>query len=69
MTWRVVRAVTFDAHTGDPGSTVGGDALVTATLGVASRPGDEDGALHAVDRTARHAIGAVTSDHRDPMPR
>ena len=69
MTWRVVRAVTFDAHTGDPGSTVGGDALVAATLGVASSLGVEDGALHAVDRTARHATGAVTSDQRDPMLR
>jgi hypothetical protein len=68
MTWRV-RAVTFDAHTGDPGSTVGVDVLVTATLGVASGPGVEDGALHAVDRTARHATGAVTSDQRDPMLR
>ena len=68
MTWRVVRAVTFDAHTGDPGSTVGGDALVTATVGLASSPGVEDGALHAVDRRARHA-GAVTSDQRDPMLR
>jgi hypothetical protein len=36
MTWRVVRTVTFDAHTGDPGSNVGVDALVAATLGVAS---------------------------------
>jgi hypothetical protein len=64
MTWRVVRAVTFDAHTGDPGLTVGGDAL-----GVASSPGVEDGALHAVQRTARHATGAVASDQREPMPR
>jgi hypothetical protein len=69
MTWRVVRAVTFDAHTGDPGSNVGGDARVTATLGVASGLGVEDGALHAVDRTARQATGAVTSDQRDPILR
>ena len=69
MTWRVVRAVTFDAHTGDPGLTVGAEALVTATLGVASSLGVEDGALHAMDRTTRHATGAVTSDQRDPMPR
>ena len=67
MTWRVVLAVTFDAHPGDSGSSVGGDALVTATLGVASGLGVEDGALHAVDRTVRHATGAVTSDQRDPM--
>jgi hypothetical protein len=66
MTCRVVRALIFDAHTGDLGSNVGVDALVTATLGVASR-GVEDGELHAVDRTARHANGAVTSDQRDPM--
>lgn len=69
MTCRVVRAVTFDAHTGDPGSNAGVDALVTAALGVASSLGVEDGALHAVDRTARHATGAVTSDQRDPMLR
>jgi hypothetical protein len=69
MTWRVVRAVTFDAHTGDPGLTDGVDALVTATLGVASSLGVEDDELHAVDRTTRHATGAVTSDQRDPMPR
>jgi len=67
MTWRVVRAVTFDAHTGDPGSVVGVDALVAATLGVASGLGVEDGALHAVDMTARHATAAVTSDQRDHM--
>ena len=69
MTWRVVRAVTFDAHTGDPGSNVGGDALVAATLGVASSLGVEDGALHAVHRTARHATGADASDQREPMLR
>ena len=69
MTWRVVRAVTLDAHTGEPGSNVGVDALVTATLGVASSLGVEDGVPHAVDRTARHATGAVTSDQRDPMLR
>lgn len=69
MTWRVVRALTFDAHTGDPGPGVGVDALVPATLGGASRPDVEDGALHAVDRTARHATGAVTSDQRAPMLR
>jgi hypothetical protein len=68
MTCRVVRAVTFDAHTGDPGSNAGVDAFVTATPDVASR-GVEDGALHAVDRTARHATGAVTSDQRGPMVR
>jgi len=68
MTCRVVRAVTFDAHTGDLGSNAGVDALVTATLGVASR-GVEDGALHDVDRATRHATGAVTSDQRDPMVR
>lgn len=68
MTCRVVRALTFDAHTGDLGSNVGVDALVTATLGVASR-GVADGALQAVDRAARHATGAVTSDQRDPMVR
>jgi hypothetical protein len=67
MTWRVVRAVTFDAHSGDPGLAVGVDALVAAALGVASGPGVEDGALHAVDRTATHVTGAVTSDQRDPM--
>ena len=69
MTWRVVRALTFAAHTGEPGSTVGVDALVTATLGVASTPGVEDGALHAVDSAARHANGAVTSSQRGPIPR
>jgi hypothetical protein len=69
MTWRVVRAVTFDAHSDDSASSVGGDVLVTATLGVGSRLGVEDGALHAVDRTARHATGAVTSDQRDPILR
>ena len=69
MTWRVVRAVTFDAHTGDPGSNVGVDVLLTATLGVASSLGVVDGALHAVDRTAKQATGAVTSDQRDPMLR
>jgi hypothetical protein len=69
MTWRVVRAVIFDAHAGDRGSNVGVDTLVTAALGVASSPGVEAGALHAVDRTARHATGAVTSDQRDPMLR
>jgi hypothetical protein len=69
MTWRVVCAVTFEAHAGDPGSTVGVGALVTATLGVASSPGVEVGALHAVDKTARHAIGAITSDQRDPIQR
>jgi hypothetical protein len=68
MTCRVVRAVSFDVHTGDPGSNVGADVLVTATLGVASR-GVEDGALHAVARAARHATGAATSDQRDPMVR
>jgi 2-methylisocitrate lyase-like PEP mutase family enzyme len=67
MTWRV-RAVTFDAHTGDPGSAVGVDALVTASLRAASRLGVEDGALHAVDRTARHTK-AVTRDQQDPMLR
>lgn len=69
MTWRVVRALIFDAHAGDLGSNVGVDTLVTATLGVASSLGVEDGALHAVDRTARHATGAVTTDQRDPMLR
>jgi 2-methylisocitrate lyase-like PEP mutase family enzyme len=70
MTWRVVRAVIFDAHTGDPGSNVGVDAVVTETLGVASSLGvDDGGALHAVDRTAKHATGAVTSDQRGPMLR
>jgi hypothetical protein len=69
MTWRVVRALTFEAHTGDPDSTVGVGALLTAALGVASGPGVEDGALHAVDKTARHATGAVTSDQRDPIQR
>lgn len=68
MTCRVVRAVSFDAHTGGRGSSVGVDAFVTAKLGVASR-GVEDGELHAVDRTARHATGAVTSGQRDPMVR
>jgi hypothetical protein len=68
MTWRV-RGVTFDAHPGDSGSTVGVAALVTGTLGVASGRDVEDGAPHAVDRTARHAAGAVNSDQRDPMPR
>jgi hypothetical protein len=69
MTWRVVRAVIFEAHTGDPGSNVGVDTLGTAALGVPSSLGVEDGALHAVDRTARHATGAVISDQRDPMLR
>ncbi len=69
MTWRVVRPVTFDAHTGDPGSDVGGDALVAATLGLASSLGVEVGVPHAVDRTARHATGAVTSDQREPILR
>ena len=69
MTWRVVRAVTFDAHAGVSGSNVGVATLVTGALGVASSLGVEDGALHAVDRTARHATGAVTSDQRDPMLR
>ena len=69
MTWRVVRAVTFDAHTGVPGSDLGVDALVTPTLGVASILGVEEVALHAVDRTVRHATGAVTSDQRGPMLR
>ena len=69
MTWRVVRAGTFDAHTGDPGSNAGVDALGMATLGVASSLGVGDGAPHAVDRTARHATGAVTSDQRDPTLR
>jgi len=68
MTCRVVRAVTFDAHPGGPGANVDVDALVTATLGVASR-GVEDGALHAVDRATRHATGAVTSHQRDSMVR
>ena len=68
MTWRVP-AVTFDAHTGEAGSDVGVGALVPATLGVASGPGVEDGAPHAVDRMARHATGAVTSDQRGPMAR
>lgn len=68
MTWPV-RAVTFNAHTGDPGSAVGVDALVTASLGAASSLGVEDGALHAVDRTARHTTRAVTSDQQDPMLR
>ena len=65
----MVRVGTFDAHAGDPGSTAGEGVLVTATLGVASSLGVEDGALHAVDRTVRHATGAVISDQRDPMPR
>lgn len=69
MTWRVVRAVIFDAHAGDRGSIVGVDTLVITVLGVASSLGVEDGALHAVDSTARHATGAVTSDQRDPMLR
>ena len=68
MTCRVVRAVTFEAHTGDPGSNVGVGSLVTMTLGVASS-GVEAGALHAVDRAARHATEAATSDQRDPMVR
>jgi len=61
--------VTLDAHTGDPGLVVGVDAFVGATLGVASGFGVEDGALHAVERSARHATGAVTSDQRDPILR
>ena len=68
MTWSA-RAVTFDAHTGCPGSTVGVAVLVTAALGLASGLGVEDGVPQAVDRTARHAAGAVTSDPQDPMPR
>ncbi len=68
MTWRV-RAVTFDAHTGEAGSAIGVDALVAASLGAASSPGVEDGALQAVDRTARHATRAVISDQHDPMQR
>lgn len=69
MTWRVVRAVSFDAHAGESGPDVGVAALVAAALGVASGLGVEDGALQAVDRTARHATGAVTSDQRGPMLR
>jgi hypothetical protein len=68
MTWRV-RAVTLDAHTGDPGAAVGLDSLVTASLRAASRLGGEDGALHAVDRTARHTTKAVSRDQQDPMLR
>lgn len=68
MTWRV-RAATFDAHAGDPGSSAGVEALVTAALGAASRPGVVDGALHAVDRRVRHATRAVTSDQQGPMLR
>lgn len=68
MTWRV-RAVTFDAHTGDPGPAVGADALVTEPLGAASSPGVGDGALHAVDRTVTATTRPVTSDQQDPMLR
>ncbi len=68
MTCRV-RAVTFDAHAGDLGTAVGGDTLETAPLGLVSGSGVEDGALHAVDRTARHTTSAVTSDQQDPMLR
>ena len=68
MTWRV-RAGTCRAHTGDLGPAVGVEVLVTASLGEASRLGAEGGALHAVDRTARHATRAVTSDQQDPMLR
>lgn len=66
MTWRV-RAATFDAHTRDPGSGGGVDALVRASLGAASGPGAEGGALHAVASTARHTVRAVTRDQQDPM--
>jgi hypothetical protein len=67
----VLLAVTSDAHTGDPGLVVGVDALVAATLGLASGSGVEDDALHAVDRRARHATQteAVTGDQRDPILR
>ncbi len=69
MTWRVLPALIFDAHTGDPGLVVGVAALGAATLGEASGLGVADGALHPVDSTARHAAAAVTSDQREPILR